>query len=160
MKGRECPYQSRFGRITPRSRAATNLLLAALVWTAVGTGLASAGLVWLFSGTSATSTAVALALLAIGAVLGGLKYRFAISKTGKRAAARIVARGDGKCVGGVFSAATWLFILGMMLLGNILRRLPIPLWLLGVIYLAVGVALFAGSFIYWVEWRRVRSQQG
>ncbi|MCA9519478.1 MAG: hypothetical protein KC609_00830 [Myxococcales bacterium] len=135
----------------PRSDATTNLFLAGVIWVAVGCGLAMAGTRWLFEDFG-LGLGFALGVV-LGSLLGALKFRFVLTKTAHRVRDRINARGDGKCVGGMFSWGTWGFIGGMMLLGNILRRLSLPLYLLGAVYLAVGVALAAGSSIYFGAWR-------
>lgn len=139
----------------PRSDASTNLFLAGLIWAAVGIGLATAGVRWLLLYFGASSGLILTLLLA--AAIGFAKFRFVLTKTARRVRDRIAERGDGKCVGGMFSWGTWGFIAGMMLLGNILRRLSLPLYLLGALYFAVGLALALGSTIYFAAWRERRA---
>jgi hypothetical protein len=77
-----------------------------------------------------------------------------LSRTARRAAARIARRGDGTCLGGFLSWQSWLFVLGMMAAGAALRRSALPRTALGVVYVAVGIALLWGSRVFWAAWRR------
>ncbi len=125
------------------------MLLAALLWTCVGTGLSLAGLRWC-ADTRAPWPPV-LGLSGLG--LGLLKGRFALERTARRSAARIAQRGDGKCLGGFLSWRSWLFVLAMMAMGVVLRRSGLPRPFLGVLYTAVGTSLLWGGRVYWGQWR-------
>lgn len=138
-------------RWKPAARARTQVLLAALLWTGVGIGLATAGLRWLLQGTRWPVLWVAAA-----AVAGSVKGRWALAGAARRAAARIARRGDGTCLGGFLSWRTWLLVLGMMGLGALLRRSAVPTGLLGFVYGAAGTALLLGSRVFWAEWRSAR----
>ncbi len=124
------------------------LLLAALLWTAVGLGLGSAGVGWCLGSSQST------VLLLLGIALGSAKGVLVLDRTARRSAERIRNRGDGVCLGGFFSWQTWLFVLTMMAGGALLRRSAVPRGALGPLYLAVGVALLWGSRTFWKEWAR------
>ena len=130
-------------RWKPSAGARSHLLAAALLWTAVGTGLSAAGIIWCLSARKPWVP------LALGFCAGVLKGIFIISKVAARNARRIVSRGDGKCLGGFLSIKTWLLVAAMMGSGMVLRHSGIPRPVLGVIYTAVGTALLAGCLSLW-----------
>lgn len=136
-------------RSKPAARARTHLLAAALLWTLVGSGLAAAGLAWSLGTAPPWSVAVVLAGLAAGAAKG----MFVIRGLAARNTARIIARGDGRCLGGFLSPKTWLLIAAMMASGMILRRSGLPRPALGVLYTAVGTGLLIGGAVLWRSWR-------
>lgn len=135
-------------RWKPAGSMRAQLLLAALLWTAVGLGLCTAGAVW------SLESSWSVGLLVLGLVLGWAKGVFVLDRTARRSAERISRRGDGTCLGGFFSWRTWLFVFAMMALGAFLRRSALPRSVLGLVYVAVGVALLWGSRIFWSEWAR------
>ena len=138
-------------RWKPAARVRTQLLLAALLWTCVGTGLLTAGIRWTFQGTRWPGMWVAAAVLA-----GSAKGKWVLERAARRASARIALRGDGTCLGGFLSWRTWLLVMGMMGLGAVLRRSAVPVGFLGFVYGAVGAALLLGSRVFWAEWRAAR----
>lgn len=125
----------------------TQLLLAALLWTCVGSFL-------LFRGLSAAlklDLAVQLAICVSAALIGVGKGLKVMRPTAKKGAERIYRRGDGTCVMGFISWKTWLFVIGMAVFGAFLRRAGLPGWLLGIILCGVGSALLIGSWTYWTS---------
>ena len=138
-----------FERWKPAAPARTHVLAAAAVWTGVGMGLGMAGLVW----TAEADAPWPWLLVPLAVAVGLAKGRLALDRAARRAAGRIRARGDGRCLGGFLSWRMWLFVLGMMLLGGALRRSSVPRPVLGFVYTAVGASLLWGSRIYWRVWR-------
>jgi hypothetical protein len=136
-------------RWKPAARARTHLLAAALLWTVVGLGLTAAGLAWSFGSAFPWSLLLAITGIAAGMVKG----RFVIRKMADWNTARIIARGDGRCLGGFLAPKTWLLVAGMMASGIILRRSGVPRPILGVLYTAVGTALLTGGRQLWKAWR-------
>jgi len=140
---------TRFGdwaeRWKPAARARTHLLAAALLWTVVGLGLAAAGIAWSFGSAFPWSFLLAITGIAAGIVKG----RFVIRKMADWNTARIIARGDGRCLGGFLAPKTWLLVAAMMASGIILRRSGVPRPILGVLYTAVGTALLTGGRQLW-----------
>jgi hypothetical protein len=136
-------------RFKPAARARTHLLAAALLWTVVGLGLAAAGLAWSFGSRFPWS----LLLAAAGIAAGMVKGRLVIRKMADWNTARIIARGDGHCLGGFLAPKTWLLVAAMMASGIILRRSGAPRPILGFIYTAVGTGLLIGGLQLWKAWR-------
>jgi hypothetical protein len=136
-------------RFKPAARAKTHLLAAALLWTVVGLGLTAAGLVWSFGSALPWS----LLLAAAGVAAGTVKGRLVIRKMADWNTARIIARGDGHCLGGFLAPKTWLLIAVMMSSGILLRRSGVPRPILGVLYTAVGTGLLIGGRQLWKAWR-------
>jgi hypothetical protein len=132
----------RFKPLAPRR---VQVALAAASWTLVGAALGTIGVIWLIQANTAWSPVIGLCAL----VLGLIKARVVLRQAAARVTRRIDQRGDDRCLGGFFSWSTWLLVLGMMILGQVLRRSPLPLWALGLIYLAVGVALLTASRHLW-----------
>jgi len=136
-------------RFKPAARARTQLMAAALLWTVVGLGLGTAGLFWSFGSALPWSIALAAAGISVGLIKGGLVIR----KMADWNTARIIARGDGRCLGGFLAPKTWLLVAAMMASGILLRRSGVPRPILGVLYTAVGTGLLIGSRKLWKAWR-------
>lgn len=133
----------------PGAAARTHLLLAGLMWSAVGTGLLSFGVSWSWHG----HTALTPWSLAAAVAIGLLKSRLIMDNAARRIIGRIRARGDGRCLGGFVSLPTWLLIAAMMGLGRLLRTHFVAPHVVGVIYVAVGSALLVSSRLMWRAWR-------
>jgi len=136
-------------RWKPAAQARTQVLLAALLWTGVGTGMTAAGVHWSLGAPALWPAAI----LAVALPLGLLKGRFALTRTARSIAERIAQRGNGTCLGGFLSWKTWLFVLAMMAMGAALRRSDLPRAALGLVYTTVGVALLWGSRVFWTHWK-------
>lgn len=131
-------------RLKPGASTSTNLLVAALMWSFIGLYLMVRGYFlppvpsWLFLG--------------LGLGLGTLKAVLVIERAARKNIARIVARPEGMCLGGVYSWGMWAMVVCMMLGGRLLRNSSVPPLAVGVIYLAVGWALLLSSRLIWQEW--------
>lgn len=133
--------------LKPAAPAWTHYLLAALLWTGVGSFLLYRGLA-----AALTLHTTVLLLVSLGAgSIGMLKGLMVMRPAAVRGAARIAGRGDGKCVMGFISWKTWLLVLGMGAFGKYLRTLALPGWLLGLLLGGVGTALLIGSATYWTS---------
>ncbi|HIJ90214.1 MAG: hypothetical protein OEV89_05545 [Desulfobulbaceae bacterium] len=136
-------------RLKPGATIRTNLLIAALMWSFIGLYLMVRGyllckaLSWMFLG------------LALG--LGTLKAFWLIGRSARKNIARIVARPDGMCIGGVYSWGMWGMVVCMMLGGRLLRNSSVSPLVVSVIYLAVGWALLLSSRLIWQEWNARRT---
>ncbi|MBU1405560.1 MAG: hypothetical protein KKE83_01110 [Proteobacteria bacterium] len=131
-------------RLKPGASARTNLLVAALMWSFIGLYLMVRGYL-LQVPLSGVFWALALGL-------GTLKARFVIEQAARKNIARIIARPDGMCLGGVYSWWMWGLVVCMMLGGRLLRNSAVPSLVLSVIYVAVGWALLFSSRLIWQEW--------
>lgn len=142
-----------FHRHKPAARARWHLLLASSLWTVVGSALLYFGVGWVLERHGRYTWL----LLAVAAAAGLLKARFVLSKTADRTVKRIEVRGDANCLGGFLSLGTWGFVVSMMVLGRLLRGGVLPHAAVGVIYVAVGLALLVASTWLWRAWYRHRT---
>jgi hypothetical protein len=133
-------------RLKPAASVTTQLLLAAALWSTVGGVLLSLGLRW----SIVHLAPMAAAGLALSAVMIGIaKERWVLVPVARRIAARIRARGDGRCLGGALSWQSWAVVVAMMAGGRLLRSVA-PAELVGPLYVAVGSALVLASRHLWV----------
>ena len=132
----------------PAVSARSHLLLAATMWTVVGSLLLAFGARWLLS----AHVRYAWELLAVAAVVGLLKARFVLGRAARRTIERIRSRGDGRCIGGFFSLRTWAIVALMAGAGRVLRGGLIPLPVVGFVYAAVGTALLLAARQLWRAW--------
>lgn len=130
-------------RWKPAVGVRTQLTAASLLWTFVGLGLGVAGLGW------SIASAAPGTLVVVGVAVGLAKALFVLAPMARRNAARIIQRGDGKCLGGFLSWKSWAFVGAMMTLGMVLRHSPAPRGVLGALYVAIGTALLAGALPLW-----------
>lgn len=132
-------------RYKPRASARVQLALAAAMWFVAALILGIRGTIWL------AQTDAWLALLALSAGIGVLKARFLLDRVARKAAARIHERGRTECAGGFLSWQSWALVAAMIAGGHALRLTATPRPVLGVLYVAVGVALLVAGRIYWSE---------
>lgn len=136
-------------RFKPASSIRLRLLVAALIWTLVGGGLFAAGFRW----TVIDEGRRGWLGLALALVLGWLKGRYVLSGRAAANTRRIIAEGDGRCLGGVFEWSAWSLVPVMIGLGYMLRHSEVPRLWIGVIYAAVGAGLVLASVGTWKRWR-------
>ena len=137
--------------LKPAAPARVHLLLAAVVWTAVGGTMAVVGLRWTLAGQAPYLTL----FLVLAVVVGLLKSRYMLDRAAARIVQRIEERGDGRCLGGFLAPRAWLLLLVMVGMGRLLRGsefLPRPIT--GLIFVAVGTALSLSACGFWRAWRR------
>ncbi len=134
-------------RLKPSAPARVHLLLAGLLWLVVGTLLAIFGGRWLWIDWGWPGAAASLAAVAIGIA----KSHWVLDRAAVRMAVRIGERGDGRCIGGFLSWKTWLLVGLMSGGGRLLRHLVGANGFVGLLYLAVGVALLRSSRLLWRE---------
>jgi hypothetical protein len=131
------------------------LFLAAAAWTAVGLGLMIAGTRWSLWSESALHPV----FLVLAAAVGLTKALVILKHTAHRVISRIQTAGDDRCIGGFFSWRTWVLVLIMITAGTLLRRSDISRGIVGLVYVAVGIALLAASTLSWRAWYRNFSQR-
>lgn len=143
-------------RLKPAAPARVHLGLAAFLWSVVGIGLIAVGARWTLA-----ARASALPVLAATAVIAGaIKALVVMAPAARRTTARIRARGDGRCLGGFLSPGSWALVVTMAVGGRLLRSSGVPPAVYGPLYLAVGVALAAGSVMLWREVVAARAGSG
>lgn len=126
----------------PGASLRTHHLLAASIWSLVGTFLMTkgglylhdAGRTWLF-------------IPAIG--IGTGKSILLLDKSARKNLTRLSGKADGDCLGGVYSVKMWVLVAMMMGLGWALRRSGLPAEYVGIFYVAIGWALFFSSRLLW-----------
>jgi hypothetical protein len=138
-------------RHKPAAAMRTQLMLAWLMWAIVGSVLAVVGARWLWESAPVAAPWVAAGCVAVGAI----KSRLVLDRAARRVAGRILARGDGRCLGGFLSLRTWGLVVLMMVGGRLLRS-TLAHGIVGPLYIAVGTALFLSSRISWLAWRELR----
>jgi hypothetical protein len=131
----------------PAVERRTLVVAAALTWSVVGVGLTVRAGFWL-----APAGRAALWMAPVAVALGLLKGRFVLMRLAARNLERIRLLSPHKeriCVFAFQSTQSFLIVLGMIGLGIALRHSPLRRDLLGMVYLAIGTALFTASFSYW-----------
>ncbi len=146
----------RVSALKPAAPARVHLLLAASLWTVVGVVLAAVGSRWTLAARPRFVALLMTAAVAVGVVKAALVLR----KVAARIAARIRARGDGRCVGGFLSPRSWLLVAVMSVGGRLLRGSGLPMEAVGLLYLAVGVALASASIRLWRAYLLERTASG
>ncbi len=132
-------------RFKPGVSQNVHLILAAILWTAIGILLMTRAILWLVGSHR-------LWLVAPAFVLGSLKSVLVLDKTAKRGLDRILTLADGTCIGAVYSYKTWILVMVMMAAGIILRHSSLPSSWLGLLYMTIGWALFLSSRHAWRCW--------
>jgi hypothetical protein len=137
-------------RLKPGVSVSVHMLTAALIWNIVGFFLMING--WLFIESSGNPW-----LVVPGILIGTVKSLLVIDKTARRNISRVSGFTDRRCLGAVYSVKMWGFIGLMIVVGRFLRRSVLPVSVVGVIYLAVGWALFLSSRLMWKAWSQRRN---
>lgn len=136
--------------LKPAASARVHLLLAGLMWSVVGTVLAAVGTSWaLRSATLLMSMLAALAVL-----VGVVKSLTVLDRAARKIADRIEERGNGRCIGGFLSWRSWVLVGVMAGTGRLLRSGIVAMRIVGMLYLAVGVALVLSSRVLWSALRQ------
>lgn len=124
----------------------SQMLVAAILWSSVGTLLLCRGVQILIVRGQFMWFAVAL-------VLGLIKARMILDRSATKIAERIGRLKERSCLGAMYSWKTCIWVVLMIIAGRLLRISPLPILVLGVIYTAIGEALFLSSRILWQHWR-------
>lgn len=133
-------------RFVPAARVKTRVMLAALLWSGIG-------LMLLVRGVLAVSGSGREIWLALAVLLGSIKSRLVLDRAVLKNMERLRALDGARCIGGVYSVKTWLLVAAMIALGRGLRASPLPVWLVGLVYVTVGWGLFWSSRQGWRYWR-------
>ena len=122
------------------------MLVAAIVWSSVGTLLLCRGVQILIVRGQLMWSAVAL-------VIGLIKARLILDRAATKISERIGRLKERSCLGAMYSWKTWTWVVLMIIVGRLLRIPLLPILVLGVIYTAIGVAIIFSSRILWQHWR-------
>ncbi|MEK7703027.1 MAG: hypothetical protein AAB317_03605 [Nitrospirota bacterium] len=134
----------------------THLKVAAGLWGTVGFCLLMAGLIFLFGNRSVSTlpgstNEIGMAErigFVIALIIGFVKGQIVLPKVAAKNITRIHALPESSPLFMTFSVKSWMLVLGMILLGRLIRALGAPHFIVGAIYLAVGIALLLGSRVY------------
>ncbi len=137
-------------KLKPGVSRQVRLFLAAAAWTAVGLGLMIAGTRW----TLWSDSSLHPVLLVAAAAVGLTKAFIILKHTANRVIGRIQASGDDRCIGGFFSWRTWILVAIMIAAGTLLRRSHVSRGVVGLVDVAIGIALLAASTLPWRAWYR------
>jgi hypothetical protein len=132
-------------RFVPAAQIKTRIFVAALLWSGIGAML-------LVRAVLAVSGSGREWWLAGALLLGGLKSRLVLDRGVRRNMERLRGLDGARCLGGVYSAKTWLLVAAMIALGRGLRLSPVPVWITGLIYATVGWGLLWSSRVGWSAW--------
>jgi hypothetical protein len=137
--------------LKPNASLKTRIFMAALLWSCIGLLLISRGAMAI-SGSG-------YGWLILFALLVGQGKSWAIlDRVAVKNMVRIFEQGEYSCLGGIYSWKTWALVAGMIVLGKLLRSSPLPVWLIGSIYVAVGWALFWSSRKVWSKLRSLSTK--
>lgn len=137
----------------PIAQVKTRIFVAALLWSGIGGMLLTRG-VLAVSGSGREGWLVA------AVILGAIKSRLVLDRLVRRNMARLHSLDGARCLGGVYSAKTWLMVVGMIVLGRALRLSPLLPWITGLVYVTVGWGLFWSSRVGWMAWLALGNDDG
>jgi hypothetical protein len=143
----------------------TWIMISGMIWFIVGIGLLTLGLNFIvFKAqveTHETTSLIAkiaplaggreqaaLALIAIGLIIGFIKGRYVLVKTVRRVVERILSSEMPLKISRIYSRGYLILIGGMILLGLSMKWLGFPTEIRGLIDVAVGSALMNGASTY------------
>ncbi len=137
-------FLARFNPVVPRNWL---LVLAGLMWSAVGILLCSYALTWV----THPATAIALALGLLGLAISVAINYWGFSKLARKNIDRILAYDERACAFAFQAWKGYLIIAIMMAGGTMLRHSAIPRAYLAVVYAAIGAALLQASINYYIR---------
>ena len=137
-------------KFKPDASLRTRVFLAALLWSCIG-------LMLIGRGGMAISGSGYEWLILIALLIGAGKSFMVLDRIVAKNMVRIYEKGEYSCLGGIYSWKTWLLVTVMIIMGKLLRSSPLPVWLIGTVYIAVGWSLFWSSR---KAWSRLRDLAG
>jgi hypothetical protein len=141
-------------RLNPAVSKRWLLIIAGIMWSAVGIMLIKYAVGWL----AALVLVSALAWGAAGAVFAFIVYRFGFSHIAHKNIRRIQANPAQVCIFGFQEWKGYGMIVLMMALGILLRTSPLPRELLSLIYNTIGGALLLSSLQYYQHFARASAR--
>jgi hypothetical protein len=131
----------------PSAKRSILILIAGLVWSAVGLGLIVAAARWLLM-----SDEYVLVALILGLVAGWFVYSLGFAGLVRKNLERIrqlAPEKDRICVFAFQHWRSYLIVVIMIMLGYTLRHLPVARVYIAPIYLAIGLGLMLASLLYY-----------
>jgi len=132
------------GRWKPGVPKSTLLLIAGLLWIAIGIMLDAMACSWLKAESSQYFYSEAIAGFAIALLI----HHFGFLRVVDRNLARILPMEGRRCVFAFMPWKNYILILIMISAGVLLRHSPIPKKYLAVLYMSIGTALILSSLRY------------
>ena len=132
------------------------LVLAGLMWTAVGLMLCHLSYTWL----EPVHRLLALYLGLTGIVLAWVVFRLGLSNVARKNINRICTSTEKRCIFAFQAWKTYLLIGIMITMGIIIRKSPIPRHYLSIVYTTIGGALLLSSFLYYIHLWRIMGKKG
>lgn len=127
--------------------------MAALLWSSIGVMLmVRGGLAVIGSGQEW--------LLVVALLAGTFKSRVILDRVAVKNIGRIIGKGEYSCLGGVYSWKTWVLVAAMIATGRLLRASALQVWLVGLLYVAVGWSLAWSSRKAWLRLRSLAGKAG
>lgn len=120
------------------------MLIAGLMWAAVGLMLLIFSAIWL----QPERIKIDLIFASLGIFVGLLVHRFGFSHIVDKNLARIVPMQEKRCIFSFVPWKSYLIILIMVAMGRLLRMSAIPKSYLAIVYITMGLAMFLSSFKY------------
>lgn len=133
-----------------RSEAVKKMLLivgSGAIWLGVGILLMAKGLPLIVHNHLKTQN-TGLLLISIGLLVGFIKGRWVLSKTVERVVRRIIMLPPGFSYKDVYGRRYLALLASMIMLGLLLKWLPIPVDVRGTVDIVIGSALINGAFLY------------
>jgi hypothetical protein len=137
----------------PGASVKTRIFVAALLWSCIGLMLMWRG------GHAVVGTGREWWLL-FSLLVGTVKSWAVLDRVAIKNMTKIFKKGEYSCLGGVYSWKTWLMVVGMIVLGRLLRESSLEVWLVGLIYVTVGWSLFWSSRKVWGIFLNLASSSG
>lgn len=131
-------------KLKPAVKNTVLLLLAGIVWVAVGIMLLSLAFSWL----SAVPTTDRYLYAGAGILLALLIHHFGFLKIVNRNLTRILQMNGMRCFFSFMPWKSYLIIIVMVAMGAILRHSAIPRKDLAILYIGIGLALTLSSVRY------------
>lgn len=153
----------------------TWIAISGMIWFIVGMGLLTLGLNFIvhkaqvdIGETTSLIAALsplaggreqgALALIAIGLIIGFIKGRYVLVKTVRRVVERILSLDLPVSFSKIYSRGYFFLIGGMILLGLSMKWIGFPTEIRGLIDVAVGSALMNGASAYFRAARQIHQE--
>lgn len=131
-------------KYTPKVSKPVLIFLAGFAWICVGGGLATVALHWLFAGATEHSHSFMMAGIAVGLVV----HHWGLSPIVDRNLKRIRAMEGKRSVFAFMPRTSYVIIVAMIIMGNVLRHSAIPKKHLAMVYIGMGLALILSSTRY------------
>ncbi|MBS0000142.1 MAG: hypothetical protein KFF73_14270 [Cyclobacteriaceae bacterium] len=140
----------RWAEYKPAVNKTILVLIAGLVWVAVGTAMSRLAILWWQSYTGS----FLILFVILGLILGIVKGYYIFSRIVRKNIDRISRMDKTGFVLAFIPWKTYLLIAGMVILGVTLRHSLLPRQYLAIIYMGIGLAMILSGFQYF--WRLVR----